>query len=123
MVVSRNDNVQCTCGRRGARDPQAAAGGEECRGTPASEAKSSEGKSGVKPGELAIGFPQPPFPRPAPQVTSETLPYRILRRMSTDEHSAAPLANLQLLRLIVVKLLGESACCVQPYELQDPLLG
>src|SRR5215471_10296469 len=96
MVVSRSDDVQYTCGRFGARDPQVAAGGEECRGTPASEAKSSEGKGGIKPGELAIGFPQPPFPRPAPQATSETLPYCILRRMSTDEHRAASLANLQL---------------------------
>src|SRR5262245_12744115 len=116
MVVSRNDDVQCTCGRLGARDPQAAAGGEEYRGTPASEAKSSEGKGGVKSGELAIGFPNRPA-RPAPQATSETLPYCILRRMSTDDHSAAPLANLQLPYLIVVKLLGESACCIQPHAL------
>jgi len=34
---------------------------------------------------------QPPLPRPSPQVTSETLPYCILRRMSTDDYSAAPL--------------------------------
>src|SRR5438132_10306004 len=47
MVVSRNDDVQCSYGRRGARDPPAAAGGEECGGTPAREAKSSEGKGGV----------------------------------------------------------------------------
>src|SRR5215470_8352923 len=68
MVVSRNDNVQYTCGRFGARDPQVATGGEECRGTPASEAKSSEGKGGVKSGELVIGFPNRPsrglHPRP-----------------------------------------------------------
>ncbi|SRR6266849_2482710 len=34
---------------------------------------------------------EPPFPRPAPQVTSEALPYCILRRMSTDNQGAAPL--------------------------------
>jgi hypothetical protein len=79
MVVSRNNDVQCTCGRLGSLDPQAAAYGEACGGTPA-----SEGTGGVTPGELAIGFSQPPFPRPAPQITSEALPYCILRRMSTD---------------------------------------
>jgi hypothetical protein len=56
MVVSRNDEVHGTGGRRGARDPQAAA----CGGTPASEAKSSEGKGGGTPGELAMGCPNRP---------------------------------------------------------------
>src|SRR5439155_2284423 len=31
-----------------------------------------------------------PFPRPAPRVTSEALPYGILRRMSTAEHGTGP---------------------------------
>src|SRR6266581_1262761 len=47
MGVSRNNDVHCTCGRCGAHDPQAAAYGEECGGTP---------------GELAIGFPNRPSP-------------------------------------------------------------
>ena len=40
--------------------PQAAACGEACGGTPASEAKSSEDKGGVTPGKRAIGFPTRP---------------------------------------------------------------
>src|SRR5262247_1089109 len=56
MVVSRNNDVQCTCGRPGAHDPQAACG-EAGGGTPA-----SEGTGGVTPGELAIDFPHRPSP-------------------------------------------------------------
>src|SRR6266511_5382216 len=59
MVVSPNDEVHCTGGRIGARDPQAACG-EACGGTPASEAKSSEGKGGVTLGALAMGCPNRP---------------------------------------------------------------
>jgi len=33
---------------------------------------------------------QPPFPRPAPPVTSKALPYPILRRMSSTRRYTAP---------------------------------
>ena len=76
------------CGRRGAHAPQAAAGGEACGGTPAREAKSSEGKGSGTPGARAIGWPNRPSQDLHPQVTSERLPYCILRRMSTDVSQA-----------------------------------
>jgi len=84
MVVSPNEAVQCTCGRRGARAPQAVADGAACGGTPARETTSSKGQEGVLPGELASGCPGPPYPRPAPQGISEALSYGIPRRLSTD---------------------------------------
>src|SRR5262245_29454113 len=83
MVVSRNDDVQCACGRLGACDPQVACG-EAFGGTPAREAKSKEGQSGGHTQRAYHRLSQPPFPGPSPQVTSEALPYCILRRMSID---------------------------------------
>ena len=54
---------------------------------------------------------QPPFPRPSPQVTSEALPYCILRRMSTDEHGAAPVwAGAVLVGGLVGSALGARQC-------------
>jgi hypothetical protein len=88
MVVSWHDDGQCTCNRRGARNPQAAAGGEAYSGTPEREATSSAGKGGVMLGARAIGWPNRPSRDLHPQVTSERLPYCILRRMSTDVSQA-----------------------------------
>jgi hypothetical protein len=82
MVVSQHDAVQCTCGRRGARDPQAVACGEAFGGTPMSEAKSSEGKDDVTLGERAMGFPN---------RLSRGLPLRApLRYYSTASCGACP---------------------------------
>ena len=64
------------------------AGGEVCGGTPAREAKSSEGKGSGTPGARAIGWPNRPSQGLHPQATSERLPYGILRRMSTDVSQA-----------------------------------
>ena len=47
-------------------------------------ATSSAGTSGVTPGAGAIGWPNHPSRDLHHQVTSESLPYCILRRMSTD---------------------------------------
>jgi hypothetical protein len=47
-------------------------------------------RQAVAPRRACDRLSQPPFPRPAPQGTSAALPYCILRRMSTDEHGAAP---------------------------------
>ena len=85
MIVSRNDDVQCTCGRGGARAPRRPAA--RCGGTPASAAKASAGKGGGRARRACHRLFQPPCPRPSPQVTSEAT-YCILRRMSTDEHGA-----------------------------------
>jgi hypothetical protein len=57
-------------------------------GTPAREAKSSEGTGSGTPGARAIGWPNRPSRDLHPQVTSERLPYGILRRMSTDVSQA-----------------------------------
>jgi hypothetical protein len=57
------------------------------------------------------GLSQLPFPRPSPQVTSEALPYGILRRMSTDEHGATPLwAGAVLVGGLVGSELGARQC-------------
>src|SRR4030095_5382714 len=77
-----NDAVQCTGGRLGARDPQAAACGE--RG------EVERGQEWGHARRAGHRLSPPRFPRPSPQGTSEALPYGILRRMSTDDHGTGP---------------------------------
>jgi hypothetical protein len=81
MVVSRKDDGQGTCGRRGARGPQAVA---------PRRVRRRRARARVVSRSARVPSAFPPCPRPAPQVTSEALPYGILRRMSTDAHGTAP---------------------------------
>ena len=77
----------CTGGRRGARDPQRRRG---LRWHPGERGEVERGQGWWHARRACHRLSQPPFPRPAPQVTSEALPYGILRRMSTDAHGAGP---------------------------------
>jgi len=54
-------------------------------------ARRSRAKARVvsRPASGQSAFPTA-LPRPSPQVTSEALPYCILRRMSTDDHGTGP---------------------------------
>src|SRR5215831_2275017 len=118
MVVSRNDDVQCTCGRRGARDPRAAACREACGGAPTRETKSSEGKGGVTPGERALGFPNRPSRglhlrsplRDYPTASCGACPPTSRRPETTEEGSAPTRARLFTARQNCLSALLGAGC-------------